>query len=92
MIGASFDAVEDQKAFADSESFPFTLISDPDHAIGRAYDAEREEGEDYYELGLPRRVSYLIAPDGTIAAAYDLAGQDLAEHAGVVLADIAERS
>ena len=84
--------MEDQSAFATNENFPFTLISDPDHEIGRAYEAEREEGEDYYELGLPRRISYLIAPDGTIAAAYDLAGQDLAEHAGVVLADIAERS
>lgn len=92
MIGASFDSVEDQRAFAETENFPFTLISDPDHTIGRSYEAEREEGEDYFELGLPRRISYLIAPDGTIAAAYDLTGQDLSAHAAVVLADIAERT
>ncbi len=89
IIGASFDSVEEQKAFAESENFPYALISDPDHEIGRAYHAEREEGEDYYELGLPRRISYLIDPAGKIAKAYDLAGQDLSAHAGDVLADIA---
>lgn len=92
IVGASFDSVADQKAFADAEGFPYALISDADHTIGRAYDAEREEGEDYYEMGLPRRISYLIAPDGTIAQAYDLAGKDLSEHAAEVLADIAARS
>ncbi len=60
--------------------------------IGRAYDAERQPGEDYYEHGLPRRISYLIDPEGVIVAAYDLAGKELADHAGEILADIAERS
>lgn len=92
VIGASFDSVQDQKAFAEGEGFPFALISDPDQSIGRAYDAVRLVGEDYFEMGLPRRISYLIDPDGMIAEAYDLAGQDLAGHAGVVLADIAARS
>lgn len=92
VVGASFDSVEDQKAFADGESFPYRLISDPDRTVGRAYDAERAEGEPYFEHGLPRRISYLIAPDGTVAKAYDLEGQDLAEHAAVVLADIAALS
>ncbi len=92
MIGASFDTVEDQRAFAESEQFPFKLISDADRAIGRTYDAEREPGEDYYEFGLPRRISYLINPEGMIALAYDLEGKDLSEHAAEVLADIASRS
>ena len=68
------------------------MISDVDRTIGRAYDAERQPGEDYHELGLPRRISYLIDPDGVIAAAYDLAGKDLVEHAGELLVDIAERT
>ena len=72
--------------------FPFALISDPDKSIGRLYHAEREPGEDYYEYGLPRRVTYLIDPEGQIATAYDLAGQDLAGHAAQVLADIRSRS
>lgn len=92
MVGASFDTVEDQLAFAETESFPYALISDADKSIGRRYHAEREPGEDYYEYGLPRRISYLIGPAGSVAAAYDLAGQDLAGHAAQVLADIAARS
>ena len=92
MVGASFDTVEDQLAFAETESFPFALISDPDKSIGRRYHAERKPGEDYYEYGLPRRITYLIDPEGNIAAAYDLAGQDLAGHAAQVLADIAALS
>lgn len=92
IVGASFDTVEEQKAFADDQSFPYALISDTTKEIGRAYHAEREEGEDYYEMGVPRRISYLIAPDGTIAKSYDLADADLAAHAGEVLADITELS
>lgn len=60
--------------------------------MGKAFDAEREEGEDYFEMGLPRRVSYLISPDGLIAQSYDLAGQDLSLHAGQILEDIANHS
>ena len=92
VVGASFDTVEEQLAFAETESFPFALISDVDKSIGRSCQAEREPGEDYYEYGLPRRISYLIDPTGSIAASYDLAGQDLAGHAAQVLADIADRS
>lgn len=88
VVGASFDTVEEQKAFVDGESFPYTLISDADRAVGRAYDAERAEGEPYFEHGLPRRISYLISPDGMVAKAYDLDGQDLAQHAGEIIADI----
>ena len=67
-------------------------MSDTDKSVGRSYHVEREPGEDYYEWGVPRRISYLIDPEGRIAAAYDLAGQDLASHAAQVLADIAARS
>ena len=84
--------MEEQRAFAEAEGFPYALISDTDKLIGRRYHAEREPGEDYYEYGLPRRLTYLIDPEGRIAAAYDLAGQDLASHAAQVLADIAARS
>ena len=92
MVGASFDTVEEQLVFAETEGFGYALISDADKSIGRRYHAEREPGEDYYEYGLPRRITYLIDPEGDIAAAYDLAGQDLAGHAAQVLADIAARS
>lgn len=90
MVGASFDTVEEQKDFAAAEGFGYPLISDPDRAIGRAYQAVRNEDEDYADY--PRRVTYLIDPDGVIAQTYDMDGRDLAAHAAEVLAAIAERS
>ena len=92
VVGASFDTVEEQRTFAETEGFGYALISDTDKAIGRSYHAEREPGEDYYDRGVPRRISYLIDPEGRIAAVYNLAGQDLDGHAAQVLADIAARS
>ena len=87
VIGASFDTVEEQAEFASSEKFAYSLISDADRSIGRAYQAEREDGSDY-----PLRISYLIDPDGNIAVAYDLDGTVYEDHADVILADIAARS
>ena len=94
IIGASFDTVEDQLKFANAEGFPYVLISDTDRSIGRSYDAERAEGKPFAEWGVPRRVTYLIDPDGKIAVAYNVEkdGHDLAEHAAAVLADIKSRS
>lgn len=94
VLGASFDSVADQKKFAESEGFPYSLLSDTDKKVGAAYDAVREEGEKYFEAGIPRRISYLISPDGKIAKAYDVEGDslDLAGHAEAVLADIAAAS
>ena len=59
----------DQKKFATDEGFPYPLLSDPEKTMGAAYDACRQEGEKYFEAGIPRRISYLISPDGKIAKA-----------------------
>lgn len=94
IVGASFDSVEDQKKFSDEQQFPYHLISDQSKEIGKAYQTERSPGMDYYEAGIPQRISYLINPDGVIAKAYDFGaeGLDIAEHASAVLADIADLS
>lgn len=83
--------MDDQHAFSAAQGFPFILISDSDRTIGEAYHAVRTPGMKYYEAGIPRRITYLIAPDGTIAATYDLeaSGADLSAHAQQVLDDIA---
>ena len=90
ILGVSFDSVADQKKFADAEGFPYQLLSDADKTVGKAYDAVRQEGEKYFEAGIPRRISYLINPDGKIHKAYDVENDnlDLAGHADAVLADI----
>jgi peroxiredoxin len=58
--------------------------------VGALYDAVRQPGEQYHEHGIPRRVTYLIDPQGKIKKAYNAEekGVDLAAHAAQVLADI----
>ena len=51
--------------------------------MGLAYNAARTPDE-----GFARRISYLIAPDGTFKAIYAVV--DVAEHPAQVLADIGD--
>jgi peroxiredoxin len=90
VIGASFDSVNEQKKFDDEQSFGYTLISDPTRSIGGDYFAVRQEGERFAEYGLPRRISYLINPEGKVAKVYlvEADGLDLDAHASAVLDDI----
>ena len=87
ILGVSFDSVADQKAFASEQSFPYPLLSDGDKAMGKAYEAERQPGEKYAEHGIPKRITYLINPDGVISQAIDVegTGADLESHAQVML-------
>ena len=86
VLGASFDMPEDNLTFAEAQSFPFRLLSDPDHTAGRAYEAERGSDEQYPDY--PRRVAYLIDPSGAIARSYEVT--DVAGFAGLVIADLGE--
>ena len=84
MLGASFDTPEENKAFADAETFGFRLLSDVDRAVGTAYGATRDPDDQY--AALPRRVSFLIDPEGIIRRTYEVT--DTAAHADEVLADL----
>ena len=86
VFGASFDTPEDNKAFAVAQRFGFHLLSDVDRQVGTAYDAVRGPDEQYPDF--PRRISYLIDPDGVILRSYTVT--DTAGHADEVLADLAE--
>lgn len=59
ILGASFDTVEDNKSFADKFSFPFPLLCDTDHVLGKAYGAG--------DSGYPSRITYVIDENGVIA-------------------------
>ena len=85
MLGASFDTTEDNRAFAEAENFAFRLLSDTDRNVGKAYDAARPDDDPF--ASLPKRVSYLIDPDGVIRRGYEVS--DTAGHAAEVLADLA---
>lgn len=76
--------MEENRAFADAENFGYRLLSDVDRTAGRAYDAARPEDDPL--ASLPKRVSYLIDPEGVIRRAYHVT--DTAGHAAEVLADL----
>lgn len=67
MLGISFDSPAENRAFRDENDFPFRLLSDPDKAIGTRYQVLRDRNEPYADY--PKRIAYLIGPDGKIAAA-----------------------
>ena len=86
VLGASFDSVESNHAFATAQHFPFRLLSDVDRAVGERYQAVRPAGHQYADY--PERISYLIDPQGVIRRSY--AVHDVAGHAAAVVADLTE--
>lgn len=84
VLGASFDTVAGNLAFAEIQGFGFSLLSDEDRTIGAAYDVIRR-GDDHYER-YAARYSYLIDPEGIIRRSYDVS--DVESHADEVLADL----
>ena len=84
ILGISFDTPAEQKAFADSQGFPFRLLCDTDQSTGVAYEAKKGPDENFPDF--PKRVTYLIAPDGTIARAWQVT--DVKTHPDEVLTDL----
>ena len=84
VLGASFDTVEENSAFADAQEFPFQLLSDVDRVAGHAYEVVRAASHQYADY--PERFSYLIDPAGVIRRSY--AVHDVAGHAAMVIADL----
>lgn len=82
ILGASFDPVEANCAFAQKFSFPFKLVCDVDKTVGKAYGAYDSGEPDY-----PKRISYLIGPDRRVARVY--AQVRPKDHPAQVLADLA---
>lgn len=68
-------------------SFDFPLLSDPDKEIAERLDVKRARAHPMSMF--PRRVTYLIDPEGRVARAYDV-GRNLVGHAEEVLADLGE--
>ena len=81
ILGASFDSVEKNAAFAERFGFNFPLLSDTDRTVGLAYGAA-----DDASAGSARRISYLIGPDGKIKKAYPKV--NAAAHPEEVLKDL----
>ena len=85
ILGASFDAVDANKAFAEKFDFPFQLLSDFDEQVGVAYET-RDPGTE--KVSFAKRLAYLIDPDGVIRKAYEVG--DVNTFADEVAADLAQ--
>ena len=78
VLGISKDSPKSHVSFKEKYNLPFTLLSDTEGAVAELYGASNM-------LGGTKRISYLIAPDGTVAKAYEKVSP--ATHADEVLAD-----
>jgi peroxiredoxin Q/BCP len=70
VVGVSRDSVASHRRFAEKHALPFALVADTDETWCRAFDVIHEKtlyGRRY--LGIVRS-TFLIAPDGTLAAAW----------------------
>ncbi len=63
VVGVSVDSVAAQRSFRERCDLPFPLIADDDKRIARAYDV-------LGFLGMAKRVTFLIGPDGTVEAVH----------------------
>jgi peroxiredoxin Q/BCP len=69
VIGVSPDPIASHERFRDKHGLPFSLLSDPDHAVAEAYGVWVEKsryGRTY--MGVERS-TFVIGPDGTIREA-----------------------
>ncbi|HAE17087.1 MAG TPA: peroxiredoxin, partial [Erysipelotrichaceae bacterium] len=86
VLGISKDSVSSHKKFEEKYSLPFTLLSDPDAEVIKAYDVWKEKsmyGRKY--MGIERS-TYLIDENGLIQKAYQKVKP--ADHAENLLQDI----
>jgi len=74
--------VAENRAFAEKCSFPFPLLCDTTREIGVAYGAAADSTS-----GAPKRISYLIGPEGRVLKAYPKVSP--ASHPEEVLQDLA---
>lgn len=75
----SYDSPEKNRAFAEKNNLPFLLLSDSDKELAKSVGAGR------FLLPLPKRISYLVGPEGTVIKAYPSVSP--AKHADEVIAD-----
>jgi peroxiredoxin Q/BCP len=88
VLGISKDTSVSHAKFKEKYHLPFTLLSDESTKIIQAYDAWQERSLYSKKYMGTVRVSYLLAPDGTIAKVYPKVTP--ADHALELLRDITE--
>ena len=75
----STDSLTSHRAFAEEQKLPFLLVADTDGRLAERYGVGTT-------LGFAHRITFVIAPDGRIAATFD--DVDPGAHAPEVLAAV----
>jgi peroxiredoxin Q/BCP len=70
--------------FAEEHRFGYSLLCDTDRTVGRLYGVERGADDPYPDY--PKRITFLIDPDGMVAKVYEVT--DPGAHPDEVLADL----
>jgi peroxiredoxin Q/BCP len=86
VLGVSDDPVADQAAFAEKYDLPFPLLADVDGSVSAAYDSYGEKNMFGKTFDGVFRNTYVIGPDGTIEAVYEVVEPD--GHAASLLDEI----
>lgn len=89
VLGISDDPVEDIEAFSEKFDLPFRLLSDESGQVSDAYDSYGERTVSGTIITGVFRNTYVIDPEGTIAATFE--NVDPETHAHDVLAAIPSR-
>jgi len=78
VLGISKDSPESHQKFREKYHLPFTLLSDPEQGVVKAYGA--------YGMPFNKRITYIINSQGMIAKVYP--DVDPSNHAAQILADL----
>ena len=84
ILGASFDTVDENRAFAEAQEFEYQLLSDATREVGEAYGVKKSPDEQWADF--PKRLTFLIDPKGVVRKVYEVT--DVAAHPQHVLDDI----
>lgn len=66
VVGISSDSPSDHRAFIEKYNLPFTLLSDPDNTVRKAFGVKG----DLFGL-IPGRVTFLVDSDGVVQHVFD---------------------
>jgi peroxiredoxin Q/BCP len=84
VLGASFDTIEENRAFAEAQEFGYRLLSDTSREVGDTYGVKKAPSEQWADF--PKRITFLIDRDGLLRRIYLVS--DVASNADEVLDDI----
>jgi peroxiredoxin Q/BCP len=90
IVGISDDPVSDLAAFAETHDLPFDLLSDESGEVAAAYDSYGEKNMFGKTFDGVFRNTYVVAPDGTVARAYENVSPE--NHAEGILLDLDDES